>query len=132
MEFVENEGRFEIKTDIPTGKRVVVHSHVINNWPVLPTKYSRLSCSIFLERILNEKNKEGSSFVMDVTIRRQIMAASNPINIGGNDEVEALPTVPMCTCLEHDRLQHRYDSWKLIAWVVFGRIQAPCIAIAER
>lgn len=93
---MENEGGFEIKTDIPTGKRVVVQSHVINNWPVLPTKYSRLSCSIFLDRIIDDNNKE-SQVSSYITICRKIITISNPINMGGNDGVASPTNVPTCT-----------------------------------
>jgi hypothetical protein len=40
-ELVENEGGFEIKTDIPTGQRVVLRAHVIYTWPVLWMEYRR-------------------------------------------------------------------------------------------
>jgi hypothetical protein len=43
LEIIQNEGGFEIKTDILTGKRVVRHDHVIGHWPVLSTKYTPAS-----------------------------------------------------------------------------------------
>jgi hypothetical protein len=51
---VENEGGFEIKTDIPTGKRVEVRSHVMGIWPVLLKyiQYCALGLFHFLKRSL--------------------------------------------------------------------------------
>jgi hypothetical protein len=54
---VENEGGFEIKTDIPTGKRVVVRSHVMGIWPVLFKVYTVLCTRTIplLEKIIDVK-----------------------------------------------------------------------------